>query len=309
MKTAIPHWEKPLAAAGLTSYRYPSGRGLISSQQTWVMIGAKDHADAINEANRSLSQKAASMDKLQIWDGEKYVSVLTTPQPAAPLASASLNARERKAQRLLAHYATCERLARYLANEYQEHAYVFRLEKCNGKTQWIYKGELAPDGKTTFGELHEADRAALDFPEADDCRKMTKACEFFPQPDGKKISVALFKVERYTSHAAVRYCNGEISTERWEYDCGQARQAVESILGTRPPGFFVNGDPRGYALKIDNETPEGQLLIATVGLQRDLGGFGLLSPQINGDTISVRTIRARGHARRAAMCISKTCRK
>lgn len=33
----------------------------------------------------------------------------------SPLTSQSLNARERKAQRLLAHYATCERLARYVA--------------------------------------------------------------------------------------------------------------------------------------------------------------------------------------------------
>lgn len=252
MKTAIPHWEKPLAAAGLTSYRYPSGMGLISSQQTWVMIGARDHTDALSEANRSLSRKVASMDKLQIWDGEKYVSVLTTQQPA-PLASTSLNSKERKAQRLLAHYATCERLAQYLAN--------LSPIKHITETQTREKGII-------FG-YRIGDHLTF---------------------DGKKISVALWKAERNASNAATVQCNGEAYQGQpyrndgdWLLFVCEIKQQIIKALGTLPPGFFVNSDPRGAALKIDNETPEGQLLIATVGLQRDAGGFGLLSPEINGD--------------------------
>lgn len=42
--------EKPLAAAGLKSYRYKGRFGFI-------MIGAKDKADALKEAARSTSDK------------------------------------------------------------------------------------------------------------------------------------------------------------------------------------------------------------------------------------------------------------
>jgi hypothetical protein len=57
--------DKPLAAAGLTSYRYKGAYG-------WIMIGAKDAADALNEANRSLSTGKAIAANLEIWDGAQY---------------------------------------------------------------------------------------------------------------------------------------------------------------------------------------------------------------------------------------------
>jgi hypothetical protein len=62
---------KPLAAQGLTSYRYPSGYG------DWIMIGANDIADAVREANRSLSRGFADVRKMQIWNANKYVSVVS----------------------------------------------------------------------------------------------------------------------------------------------------------------------------------------------------------------------------------------
>jgi len=52
--------EKPLAAPGLTSYRY---RGRYS----WIMIGAKDHRDALREALRS-TDGPVCMEELQVWD-------------------------------------------------------------------------------------------------------------------------------------------------------------------------------------------------------------------------------------------------
>jgi hypothetical protein len=58
--------EKPCASAGLVSYRY---RG----QYGWIMIGAKDHADAMHEAERSTDN--VSWKNLQVWDGLQYVSV------------------------------------------------------------------------------------------------------------------------------------------------------------------------------------------------------------------------------------------
>jgi hypothetical protein len=140
-----------------------------------------------------------------------------------------LNKRERRAQALLEHYATCERLA-----------------------------------------------LALGMP-AD-------------KIDGKKISVALLKIERDASNAATAQCNGESfqgqpfrGDESW-YEFKQTiKQRVASALGKLPPGFFVNGDARGHSLKIDNEKPKGRALIESVRLATDFGGYGILSPEITGE--------------------------
>jgi len=56
------HYDKPLAAKGLISYRCKSPYG-------YVMIGAKDNADAWKEAKRSTDRPY----DLDVWDGEKYV--------------------------------------------------------------------------------------------------------------------------------------------------------------------------------------------------------------------------------------------
>jgi len=59
---------KPLAAHGLTSYRYRGNYG-------WVMIGARDNADALREAGRSASNHTPVIDRLQVWNGVEYVPV------------------------------------------------------------------------------------------------------------------------------------------------------------------------------------------------------------------------------------------
>jgi len=59
------HENRPMAASGLTSYRHPSAYG------GYVMIGAKNHEDALKEASRST--RNVSKDKLEVWNGSKYV--------------------------------------------------------------------------------------------------------------------------------------------------------------------------------------------------------------------------------------------
>lgn len=54
------HSERPMAAAGLTSYRYAGRYG-------FVMIGAKDHADALREASRSIDG-TPDPNRLDVWD-------------------------------------------------------------------------------------------------------------------------------------------------------------------------------------------------------------------------------------------------
>lgn len=58
--------DRPLAIAGLTSYRYRGRYG-------FVMIGAKDTADALAQARRSTS--GVVIENLEIWDGGAYVTV------------------------------------------------------------------------------------------------------------------------------------------------------------------------------------------------------------------------------------------
>ena len=53
------HTERPCAAAGLTSYRYGS-----------IMIGATSTQDALNEADRSLTDGVASINRLEIWNAQ-----------------------------------------------------------------------------------------------------------------------------------------------------------------------------------------------------------------------------------------------
>lgn len=155
---------------------------------------------------------------------------------AQPL-KARLNRKERRAQQLLAHYATCERLAAYL-------------------------------GK--------------------------------PGMDGKKISVALWKIERDAHNAATAQCNGSAyngqpyrsddvaslqapAFSEWEYFVDSIKGRLSAVLGQVPPGFFLNQDARGYALKCDpGATFEGKKL-ESLGLHRDMGGFLILSPEIDGN--------------------------
>ena len=67
LKAMINITDKPLADKGLISYRYKGTYG-------YIMIGAHDDKDALHEAARS-SSFPVIIDKLEIWDGEKYTPV------------------------------------------------------------------------------------------------------------------------------------------------------------------------------------------------------------------------------------------
>lgn len=67
-------YNRPLAAAGLTSYRCRTRFG-------YAMIGAKDDADAMNEAVRAYP--AAKREDLEAWDGKRYVPAVPAAPPAA----------------------------------------------------------------------------------------------------------------------------------------------------------------------------------------------------------------------------------
>lgn len=62
------HSKRPCAAEGLISYRYKGHHG-------WIMIGAKNDLDALNEARRSITGNVVTWERLQIWNGTEYADV------------------------------------------------------------------------------------------------------------------------------------------------------------------------------------------------------------------------------------------
>lgn len=79
---------RPCAAPGLTSFRYPSRYG------GYIMIGAKDANDAVREAQRSVDSKVIP-GYLQVWDGKQYVPT------AAGEGNAPENLRDDKGRQLI----------------------------------------------------------------------------------------------------------------------------------------------------------------------------------------------------------------
>lgn len=57
-------WNRPCASHGLHSYRLRGPYG-------WIMIGARDHEDAMREAARSTP--SPSREALGVWNGVEYV--------------------------------------------------------------------------------------------------------------------------------------------------------------------------------------------------------------------------------------------
>ena len=82
-------------------------------------------------------------------------------------------------------------------------------------------------------------------------------------------------IENMANWYALKYADGEMDSDRYE---AQREEIVKAVVrlhgGTKPVGFFVNSDPRGYALKIDNEKTQ-----IPEGLQKDWGGYGILAPE------------------------------
>jgi len=87
---------------------------------------------------------------------------------------------------------------------------------------------------------------------------------------GETIYNDLLRVERKAHRLAERRCDDPTMTEERELRLEKryTKEVVE-ILGYLPDGFFINGDPRGYALKIEGES--------TISYT-DWGGYHILAP-------------------------------
>ncbi len=84
----------------------------------------------------------------------------------------------------------------------------------------------------------------------------------------------LLKAEREAHRQTTKECNESVSEEasdKWQ-ERFIARLTKKLGIDKMPEGFFINYDPRGYALKMKEKTfPQG--------LWTYFGGYGILAPE------------------------------
>ncbi len=114
-------------------------------------------------------------------------------------------------------------------------------------------------------------------------KRLERLSEFLGnKQDGKKLSLKLLVLEKRGNQAATDYCNGEngMGEAQWEFEKEHLMKEVLKAFGAKEmTGLFINGDPRGYALKIDDDKVK-TFYPDSIGFHRDWGGYGILSPVI-----------------------------
>jgi len=95
--------------------------------------------------------------------------------------------------------------------------------------------------------------------------------------------VALCKKLRALEHKMTRanenYCNGVVGYHGHDYIHQRTLKSLTKILNPGDVTLYINGDPRGYALKVDDKWMRGNNAV----LERDWGGYGILAPEFTGE--------------------------
>lgn len=90
----------------------------------------------------------------------------------------------------------------------------------------------------------------------------------------------LQRLETQAHKLAEDYCNGLVDSDGWEVKKDKIRDKLNTLLNPGDVPVFINGDPRGYALKIEDEWMREAYRISGKNLQTDWGGYGLLAPDL-----------------------------
>lgn len=94
------------------------------------------------------------------------------------------------------------------------------------------------------------------------------------------LSKAALKLERFIHQAELDDCNGTASDESVAKREEAARRRFQKLFGTKLEGdFFINGDARGYTLKVKDSAMRKQ----NIDLPRDWGGYGIIAPDLTED--------------------------
>jgi len=96
--------------------------------------------------------------------------------------------------------------------------------------------------------------------------------------DPVKLCKRLLRLEKKAHKLAVDFCNGVIYADDYDYQVSRILTKVETILNNNYLRanniIFMNGDARGYALKIDDEYIKNN----NFNIHRDWGGYGIIAP-------------------------------
>jgi SMC interacting uncharacterized protein involved in chromosome segregation len=100
--------------------------------------------------------------------------------------------------------------------------------------------------------------------------------------DPIKLAKKLHTIELKAHKLATDYCNGEngVDSENWETLSDAILEKVDKVLNftAQEIPVFVNGDARGYALKINDDYVRNNGL----EIHKDWGGYGILAPEFDG---------------------------
>jgi len=91
-----------------------------------------------------------------------------------------------------------------------------------------------------------------------------------------ELAAKLYRLETTGHRLAEDYSNGYLDTDDYEQKTDSLLKTVDKLTGYKAKGIpvFFDGDPRGYALKIDDE----YMRTHNIDLPRDWGGNGILAP-------------------------------
>jgi len=90
----------------------------------------------------------------------------------------------------------------------------------------------------------------------------------------------LYDLEKRVCSINRDYCNGDIGYEDYLLEHNQFEQELEEILQPNDSSLlYVNGDPRGYGLKIQSEERNRLYEEQGINIYSDFGGYGILAPE------------------------------
>lgn len=96
--------------------------------------------------------------------------------------------------------------------------------------------------------------------------------------DPVKLCKSLRRIELKMTRISTDYCNGKVTSAEWAKARRATLKRLDNLLLFRSMGIpiVINGDPRGYALKID----DGYVRENSLNIHRDWGGYGILAPNL-----------------------------
>jgi len=108
------------------------------------------------------------------------------------------------------------------------------------------------------------------------------------EQDPVKLCKKLRRLENVGHRLAEDWCNGPVPD--YEEQSCVLMAKLAKVLGKHDAPVFLNGDPRGYALKIEDEWMQDNGPDYSAGgkgeglrLYQDWGGYGILAPEIGKD--------------------------